>query len=522
MRNSASDLKRLMLQVIPIYLTSLIISFQLDKSVIRSREIFPWDSRVYFELSRKLFNSEELPINVDYPWGARILFPFLSGLVHKILKLSEINSSLLLNELAVLLVCLFSAWLWRRIGIRQPFILFGISAICLSSVGPLRTTMYYPGNGYAFECAITALTFISICFMHGRGLITAFVFSGLLFLLTLGREFSAYIVVLFSIYTVTRRIITRYRGNKTDIESSESIRTPFLFMASIASFTGLMVTNYVTNDSRGDFPFVRAAFTNGWDHLHLFNAVYPYFFSLGPIAVILTLKLTLSIKNLKAVRSNLSNMINFFAVTGVFFSMFVGGDTDRFIWWFFPFLSAISLLFFQEIIERGYLSKSNLITLLLVSILWSRVFLPAIPPIQFVGEKLQAFASIRTDYDVDKYVGPGVLRNFINEGKVFTFNDPIALDIESSRLTNIEIFLPIGTIEEEIMDGQTEQMYSFDINKYPVPFGFLHNNYEMFILHPQHGERKAKIIYLAQWLGLHLYLSISVARRNRIGIRKWK
>jgi hypothetical protein len=292
-------------------------------------------------------------------------------------------------------------------------------------------------------------------------------------------------------------------------------------VASMSSLAGFLVTHQLTYDSRGNFPFLRAAFTNGWEHLNLFNASYPFFYALGPVASLLILKLTFSKKEQISNRNSIRSTNNFFVIIGVMFSLFVGGDTDRFIWWFFPFLSGIALSYFEEMNESKYFSKVNLISLLLVTVLWTRLFLPAAPPIKFVGEKLDAFASVRTDYSQSEFKGPNILRNFINKGEYFLFDDPAALDILSKRVNQQKIFLPASTIESKTAEGLRDPMYKFRINEFPIPFGFVHNNYEMFTLHPQHGERRAKIIFFAQWIALQIYLTISIVRRKRIGIRKW-
>jgi hypothetical protein len=516
-----STVKPLYIYITLIYFFSLTLSATLDKSPITNRAIYPWDSRVYLTLSKKLFESENYPLDVNYPWGTRILFPFLSGGIERLTRLSEIQSSLLVNELCVLILCFFSAWLWKKMGLKNISILMGIMVICLSPIGPLRTTMYYPGNGYAFECALCALTFASLHLINKRGFVSTIIYSAVLFILALGREFSTYIVVLFTIRELAIRIYEYKSDKHSNIRNPRRTELLSLMVASMSSLAGFLVTHQLTYDSRGNFPFLRAAFTNGWEHLNLFNASYPFFYALGPVASLLILKLTFSKKEQISNRNSIRSTNNFFVIIGVMFSLFVGGDTDRFIWWFFPFLSGIALSYFEEMNESKYFSKVNLISLLLVTVLWTRLFLPAAPPIKFVGEKLDAFASVRTDYSQSEFKGPNILRNFINEGEYFLFDDPAALDILSKRVNQQKIFLPASTIESKTADGLRDPMYKFRINEFPIPFGFVHNNYEMFTLHPQHGERMAKIIFFAQWIALQIYLTISIVRRKRIGIRKW-
>jgi hypothetical protein len=160
--------KQVLTDLLPIFLLSTIISFYLDKSVIRTRGIFPWDSRVYFLLSQKLFSADHFPISIDYPWGARVLFPALSGLIHLCLGLSNINAALLVNLISTFAVGVFCLWLWNNFKIRRSISVIGLLILNASYVGPLRSSIYYPGNGYAFECAICAITFLGIYWLERK------------------------------------------------------------------------------------------------------------------------------------------------------------------------------------------------------------------------------------------------------------------------------------------------------------------------------------------------------------------
>ena len=512
---------RILLLTLPIYIIGLGLSYQNDKSVIRAKEIFPWDSRVYFELSKKLFSESTIPISIDYPWGARLLFPFICGLITKIGNLSATTSVLIVNQIAVLIVCVFCAWYWKKLGLRLIYSITGTLIFTFSFLGPLRTTMYYPGNGYAFECAIAALTYICLDTLKNCKRYYLFAIYLGLYLLALGREFSAYLVVLFLFFQVIKNSYRRLHSGSQKIVSNERIIDRRLLLASMFSITGLFSTHMITTDPRGNFPFFRAAFTNGWDHLNIFNALYPYYYALGPITLLVLLKLTLTApKNMES-RSASRATGNFFAAAGFMFSMIVGGDTDRFIWWFFPFIAGIGLMTFQDLNAIGAVSRLSIASILVVSTLWSRLFFPAIPPIQFVGEKLEAFASVRTDYSLEKFEGITLFREFQLPLKQFQFQDPLALFMGSKHLDNQLISLPPDTQVNTISNGIHPPAYKFRINEYPIPFGYLHNQYEMYSLHPQHGERKAKIILLTQWIILQFAITVGILRRSKIRLRRW-
>lgn len=519
--NQKSMRSRIILHTLPIFLISLGLSFKIDQSVIRAREIFPWDSRVYFQLSKKLFSSPNFPIAIDYPWGARLLFPFFSGLLTDISTITPLNSALIVNLVAVLVLTIFCSWYWKKIGIESIYSIAGIAILSFSFVGPLRTTMYYPGNGYAFECAISALTYLCIYMIRvKKNNLLLISFLGL-YLLALGREFSTYLVVLYLLFTIVNNSLNYLRNRDVQMVSIGRIVDLKLLVASVFSVSGLFSTHALTTDPRGNFPFIRAAFTNGWEHLNIFNAIYPYYYALGPIALLVVLKLTFRIPKQRGATDTSNLLGNFFAVIGIIFSMFVGGDTDRFIWWFFPFFAGIALVVLQELINSKALSRFNLISLIIVSSLWARLFLPAIPPLEFVGERLEAFASVRTDYSPGKFQGFALLQGLRLPLQEFQYQDPLALNILSARKDNQEISLPSSTQVNTISMGIRPPVYEARINEYPIPFSYLHNQYEMFSLHPQHGERKAKIILLIQWLIFQLTITVSILRRNQIRLKRW-
>lgn len=512
---------RVFLHTLPIYALSLLLSFKSDTSVMRSREIFPWDSRVYFQLSNKLFTSSELPIYADYPWGARLLFPFLSGLYSRTFNQSSTTSTLVINQLAVLFVCIFCVWYWKKIGISPLFSIAGIMILVFSFVGPLRTSMYYPGNGYAVECAIAAATYLALLFLKKNSYIWTIMACLSLFVLALGREFSTYLVIIFFLVRETYRSLEKYRNKQTYNIMITEISRMRIIVACAFSVAGLLVTRRVTMDARGDFPFLRAAFTNGWDHLNIFNTIYPYYYALGPITVLLILGITFSRSTFQKRKSIEIQIGQLFAIVGIAFSLFVGGDTDRFIWWFFPFLTGLALVTTRNLMEISALSRSHLITLAIVTVIWSRVFLPAIPPIQFVGDKHESFALIRTDYSAEKFYGLRIFEQYRLPQTKFVFSDPLELSIESKRQQKQVIMLPTGTNATSQKMGILPPAYSYRLNEYPFPFGYLHNQFEMFTLHPQHGERKAKIILFSQWALLQAFLTVSILRRSGLRLRRW-
>lgn len=512
---------RVLFHTVPVYLIGILLSLKLDNSVIRSKQIFPWDSRVYFQLSKRLFSTTNYPINIDYPWGARIVFPFLYGLLEQILHLIPTVAAIIVNLVAVMTVSIFCTWYWKKIGISSRNSLLGVCILGIASTGPLRTTIFYPGNGYAVECAIAALTYFCIYSLKKYNTYKLFLIYFALFTLSLGREFSGYLVVLYSIIEIAKKIylIFFFKKRVSPISNQVSIRK--LLGSSISSILGILLTHVLTKDPRGDFPFVRAAFTNGWDHLNVFNATYPYFYALGTISLLIVLNFTFRIPIEKNFDRQVKSLGNFFATSGFVFSMVVGGDTDRFIWWFFPFFAGIGIIVFQNLKAIKALSNQAMIMLLLVTCLWSRAFLPAIPPILFVGEKLEAFASVRTDYEPSKFVGVPLLKSFRMPLKKFLYDDPLALNKGTRYLKNQSISLPVATQLNSVAVGKQSPVYKFRLNEYPIPFGYLHNQYEMFSLHPQHGERKAKIIYLFQWIILQFGITLGICRRSKLGFRRW-
>jgi hypothetical protein len=114
---------------------------------IRHLQLFPWDSGLYRELAEKFFINDGKQIEAIYPFGPRLLFPYLYGYLANHFLITYSNAAFFVNLFSSLLVTLFAFSLWRVNGIKRSTAWIGILLFMMLAIGPLRSSIYYPGGG---------------------------------------------------------------------------------------------------------------------------------------------------------------------------------------------------------------------------------------------------------------------------------------------------------------------------------------------------------------------------------------
>jgi hypothetical protein len=182
------------------------------------------------------------------------------------------------------------------------------------------------------------------------------------------------------------------------------------------------------------------------------------------------------------------------------FFAFVGGtDSERFLLWAFPFYFYFGLLAFS---------------LLLVAVLWTRMYVPAIPHLLFL-KKINSPHGVRTNLNPALYRGPGLLLPLRRELVAVARQDAY-----STKWIAKPELLPkpyvAKAVTESILETPYHGSYSFAVNNLPFPLGFAHNQYELLAIHPYHGDYRLRQFLLAQWLLLYdLFLPL-------IGVLPWR
>ena len=70
-----------------------------------------------------------------------------------------------------------------------------------------------------------------------------------------------------------------------------------------------------------------------------------------------------------------------------------------------------------------------------------------------------------------------------------------------------------ASIEREFVPGNPYKgSYAHELNNIPFPLGFPHNQYELLVAHPYHGDTRVRAVLLFQWLSLFIVLCFFIIR----------
>ena len=473
--------------------------YNLDKGFMLENNYFPWDSHGYYQVAKNFSLSKPMPV-FENPFGERIIFPILFFQIAKILNLELIYGALILNEISSFLIIVCFILLSRKLKISlfsRWFII--IIYLCFWN-GPLRYSIYYPGGNYAFDTALISIISLTLLFLlKNKSLIAKILIFSIFFLAGMQRG-----IAIISIATAPIILIIFYNLiTKKFSKKKNYLNINILFYISfVASIFGHLIVKAIIK-TEGDYSMIKWIIKSTMLHGNIFEFLYTYYYAYGLFFfIIIIYSLSLKINTLKKIKINETSIyyLGLF-LTSIFLSTVGGGDTDRFLLWFSLWYLGVSG-FCLDKIKKIY-SKKIIILFIIISIFWTRPFIPALPPLGF-SEKFIEKSFVQTNYDEKLFVGPNWLKKFKNQTETIRIDD----------ITNRNIYLPkerIGKLVQtiEIPPGQYSDSgrlnywvhsYKYYINNIPVPLGYMHNQRDMLIDHPWHGKYYIRFIYIIQWI----------------------
>jgi hypothetical protein len=542
-----------------------------DPNEMRSYGVFPWDSGIYRHLAEELHSHSGDQIIEEYPWGLRILFPYIYGAIANSSGMSFANSAYILNIISSILILIFSFVFWRSCGVNRTLCWVGIILFAIYWNGPIRYSGYFPGGGFAFESLIVVSLYLILSQFSKRNIFLTLLISALIFILSCGREFVTHIVLLMLLakfifatpwkpslkqiylslllpgiilliacaenlatiiaYLIFLIILTRYILNtlqKPSICSGQLIYDAYcneiknrnylnLVAGLIFSVAGHLFSKHLVLPSAGIPSLIAPIRASGRLHLNPLEALYPYFYALGPYFLCLILIITFRNTRFILINRVTSSIPNFdlifiFCLYGVLAAFFAGTDSDRFLMWFFPFYAVICLKSLEILLEiKSKKISRSLLGIFVVGLLWTRFYVPAIPHLFFPNELYNAVAKVKTNYDPTHFYGPSFMERFRFPLKEIHVEDAFLYGLDKHRDKYDEIKAPMVPYslnrESTKSDGNPyEGAFEFEINNLPFPFGFPHNQYEFLVAHPTAGDHRVKYLYEFQWVAILLFL----------------
>jgi len=504
---------------------------QLDPSQIRKFGIYFHDSDQYRKITEQLYNLNFKNLEGMYPFAPRLLFPSMCAVLSNFFNISFIDSSYYLNLVCSFILVIFTFYLLYKNRIPKSFAIFISIIYLVFFLGSLRQTIVNPGSPFAFDSALICLFFFTLKnisrdknedLKNDGGarlawkLINLVICSILIFLLTVGREFIFFIlcIIIFSAHfkSFLPTIVKKIFINKKQLF--------IIYFFTFISGIGFGFTRYLVKDSSNllSLKFIPTVIQFGWYHLNIAETFYVFFYSLGPLILSFILAITFSKTRKKLIQILFTTIDNFFFIlvfcfSGVLFMFFGGTDGDRFLLWFFPFFALIGAKSFLVIYSSCRIKKRYLLAIfIIITLFWSRFYVPALPNIFFPGKFYNSHFGLRTNLSPNLFFGPNFLKNFIL---------PLKKIPASESMQDIVIEKPSQFIKQELMISKHLERnpdpdkvagspfkgsYKYELNNIPIPFGFSHNHYEALVLHPYHGESRIKAILLLQWAFMYLML----------------
>lgn len=494
-----------------------------DSSQLRRFSLFPWDSGIYQDVASQLLSWQPgSSIEAPYPWGPRVVFPGLLAVARSALGGSWGESAYVVSTVAAVGASIVTFVYWRRNGVSNSFACIALVVLALTFHGPIRTAAVYPGGGFAFEMITIWLSFGAILLSaRWRTLPLALV---LIFVAGLSREFSAILVTGFVILRLAGSLYVQRAEPAADAEPAmkssqllnkavvQLVRRPLLplLLLALAGLLGGAVGRLIVADSDGTYNPFRFALAFGWFHLNLGETSYMFVYALGPL-VLMTIVAVAFRSSRSALWRELSvcvrhlDLLVVFSLAGIIFAFIGGTDSDRFLLWMVPFYGLIGLSAGRVLWSTHAVRvRISLLVLLGVTILWTRFYVPAIPPLLFPEASACAPAGVRTNYNPEYFVGPplmegfrGPLRELPSEEAYVSAYPLIGLgEVPSSLIGQDETDISCAGAWVDTTDGP----YRLGVNALPVPFGFPHNQYELLIAHPAHGVPEVRAMLLSQWV----------------------
>lgn len=485
--------------------------FLLDKNFIYINNYFPWDSFEYLKALKNYEYNFSL-YKVGSPFNERILFPFFVYKISTIFKLQYIDACLFLNLFSSIISFLIFFIISIRINISivarwLVFIIF----MC-SWDGPFRTSLYYPGSTFGFDCL----------------LISIIIFSGFFYLETKNIFYKIFLLIIFFFFTFQRGLVIML------------IPLTYLFLKFLVSkFTNLKTQYNVFNDSffyffifsliayillklfsifEGNYSLLKTIIKYSYFRLHPVEFFYTYFLSLGPIFLLFIsfffFKKKIDITNLFKKVTNEEVYLFFFSlfISSIIISTIGGDDSNRFLLWYFIIyllFGCLSLDYFLNINKRFTITF-----VFIIGLLWSRFFIPSQPPLVF-AEKFIFNQYVGTNYDEKFYYGIDFFKKFKNK----LYKDRIQLG-EPFNLEKIEkyqdIFVTESFLDPKYYHFYYQKPYKYQINNIPFPLGYLHNQRDALADHPTFGKPWVRLFYMLQWIALTVFFIFFIKKKLKI------
>lgn len=484
--------------------------YHLDKGVLLERQFSPWDSFYYKQIANS-FLKEEF-VSIMYPFNERILFPFIIANFVKLFHINIIFSSFVINLISTFIIVIIILFSLNFFKVSKISKFFTIIFFLISFIMPLRYSIYYPGNNYAFDILLFSLIILFTFLQIEKKSKSLFFFCLILSIIaTLERGIVIFCMYFFPFiaFIIFKKKITNDSIYKKQIHN-------FCFYMSASALTLILLKIFGLN-GEGDYNMLIEVISSIHFQANIFEFLYKYYYALGIFFLIIITflllnlkKFLLKVKSFKTIK--IKNLyISIIFLSSIFFSTVGGrGDVDKHLLWFLlPYLT-ISAIFLDKLFKTPKFNSKILLLIFIIGLLGARPFTPAWPPIGFSNIFVEK-NHVNTNYKDELYFGPGFLKKFKNKMSRYTIGeDKIYKNIyvdKNDKFTH-EVEIPSGQYFDYAKFRNYIHAYQYRINDIPFPLGYIHNHRNALVDHPYHGHKIIRFIYITQWLILQVLFLI--------------
>jgi hypothetical protein len=335
-------------------------------------------------------------------------------------------------------------------------------------------------------------------------------FTGL-FLAGIGREFTVGISLGTLVLLISLKLLQRKYPTLT-IPEYNFIR---LFPGFLIGFSGYLFARWlIPNNHEFEWSITYTLKDTFRTNLNPINFIYPFYAGLGIFFFVIlanfSTKITLKSFVQKLRTEKHSFLIAIFALIAIVIAFLGGPDRDRYLMWYFPLFGYLAIKSFQNIIS--FLRKKFVFVgfLIIVTMCWTRFYIPAIPHLVF---DKNFPVQTKTDYNPKYFAGFRLLEKQRLPLKKFEVVPDSSIIMDKRPAYQIAYFAENQTLNAEGLKHMP-MLYKHHANYIPFPLGIPTNQYELLTTHPFWGNYRVRTALLAQWLALQLILGFALYKKS--------
>jgi hypothetical protein len=380
--------------------------------------------------------------------------------------------------------------------------------------GPFRTSLYYPGSTFGFDCLlISIITFIGYLYLSSKNTFYKISLFIIFFIFTFQRG----LVIL--LIPLTYLILKFFIRNITKLKTQYNIFNDTFFYCFLFSLIAYFLLKFFSI-SEGSYSLLKTIIKYSYFRLHPFEFFYTYFLALGPIFLVVISyfffikKVKINYLFKKLINNNIYLFFFSLFLSSIIISTIGGDDSNRFLLWYFIIYLLFGCLCLDYFIKIN--KKFTIIFVLIIGLFWSRFFIPSQPPLAF-AEKFIFTQYVGTNYDEKFFYGVNFLKKFRN--KIYkdriVFGEPFNLEKTDKYQ---EIFVTESFLDPKYYHFYYQKPYKYQVNNIPFPLGYLHNQRDALVDHPTFGKSWVRLFYMLQWILLTLLFTFCIKKifRNKI------